>query len=139
MRFRQIDVVGYQTGALVAAELALALPTVVRRVVLMGVPVPDEDERESFGARHGRLAAVADGSHLQLEWNRVRTSVHERARSATVAAGFADKLANGPNAWWGLHAAMQYRRPNACVWSPSRPCCSGRAMRAGWTAAVRAN
>src|ERR1700735_5626875 len=38
MRFRQIDVVGYQTGALVATELALSLPSVVRRVVLMGVP-----------------------------------------------------------------------------------------------------
>ena len=30
MRFRQIDVLGYQTGALVAAELALALPGVVK-------------------------------------------------------------------------------------------------------------
>src|ERR1700761_4980199 len=44
MRFRQIDVVGYQTGALVAAELALALPTVVRRVVLMGGAGPDGAE-----------------------------------------------------------------------------------------------
>src|ERR1700737_1792365 len=48
MRFRQIDVLGYQAGALIAAELALALPTVVRRVVLMGVPAPDEAEREAF-------------------------------------------------------------------------------------------
>jgi pimeloyl-ACP methyl ester carboxylesterase len=108
MRFRQIDVLGYQTGALVAAELALALPTVVRRLVLMGVPVPDEGTRESFRRAPWPVAAAADGSHLQVEWNRTRTSVHEGAPVATIAAGFADKVANGPMAWWGLNAAMQY-------------------------------
>jgi pimeloyl-ACP methyl ester carboxylesterase len=108
MRFRQIDVLGYQTGALVAAELALALPAVVRRVVLMGVPMPDEGERESFRRAPWPVAPVADGSHLQVEWNRTRTSVHEGAPVATIAAGFADELANGAMAWWGLHAAMQY-------------------------------
>ena len=108
MRFRQIDVLGYQTGALVAAELALALPGVVRRLVLMGVPVPDESEREDFRRTPWPVAPVTDGSHLQVEWNRTRTSVHEGAELATIAAGFADKLANGPTAWWGLHAAMQY-------------------------------
>ena len=108
MRFRQLDVLGYQTGALVAAELALALPTVVRRLVLIGVPVPDEGERDSFRRAPWPLAPVPDGSHLQVEWDRTRTSVHADAPLATIAAGFADKLANGATAWWGLHAAMQY-------------------------------
>jgi len=108
MRFRQIDVLGYQTGALVAAELALSLPTVVRRLVLMGVPVPDEAERESFRRTPWPLAASADGSHLQTEWERTRSSVHDGAPLPVIAAGFADKLANGPQAWWGVHAAMHY-------------------------------
>ncbi len=108
MRFRQIDVLGYQTGALVAAEMALALPNVVRRLVLMGVPVPDEAERERFGRAPWPIAPAADGSHLQVEWNRTRTSVHEGAPLSIVAESFADKLTNGPLAWWGLHAAMQY-------------------------------
>jgi pimeloyl-ACP methyl ester carboxylesterase len=108
MRFRQIDVLGYQTGALVAAELALALPTVVRRVVLMGVPVPDEAERDSFRRAPWPIAPAADGSHLQVEWNRTRESVHADAPVEVIASGFADKIANGPRAWWGLHAAMQY-------------------------------
>ncbi len=108
MRFRQIDVLGYQSGALVAAELALALPTVVRRVVLMGVPLPDESERESFRRAPWPVAPLADGSHLLVEWNRTRTSVHESAPLASVADGFADTLANGATAWWGMQAAMQY-------------------------------
>jgi pimeloyl-ACP methyl ester carboxylesterase len=108
MRFRQIDVLGYQTGALVAAELALALPNVVRRVVLMGVPVPDEAERESFRRAPWPVPAVPDGSHLQVEWERTRGAVHDAAALQILAASFADKLANGPLAWWGTHAAMQY-------------------------------
>jgi pimeloyl-ACP methyl ester carboxylesterase len=108
MRFRQLDVLGYQTGALVAAELAMALPTVVRRVVLLGVPVPDEAERESFRRAPWPAAPSADGSHLQVEWNRTRNAVHEGAALESIAAGFADKLASGPLAWWGMQAAMQY-------------------------------
>jgi pimeloyl-ACP methyl ester carboxylesterase len=108
MRFRQIDVLGYQTGALVAAELALVLPAVVRRVVLMGVPVPDDAERENFRRTPWPLPPVVDGSHLQAEWDRTQTSVHAGAALETMAASFAEQLANGPMAWWGLHAAMQY-------------------------------
>jgi pimeloyl-ACP methyl ester carboxylesterase len=45
MRFRQIDVLGYHHGALIAAELAIARPQQVRRVVLVGVPATTEGER----------------------------------------------------------------------------------------------
>jgi pimeloyl-ACP methyl ester carboxylesterase len=45
MRFRQIDVLGYQGGSLLAAELAIVRPQQVRRVVLVGVPAMTEGER----------------------------------------------------------------------------------------------
>jgi pimeloyl-ACP methyl ester carboxylesterase len=45
MRFRQIDVLGYQAGSLVAAELAIGRPQQIRRVVLVGVPAMGEGER----------------------------------------------------------------------------------------------
>jgi pimeloyl-ACP methyl ester carboxylesterase len=45
MRFRQIDVLGYQQGSLVASELAIARPQQVRRLVLVGVPPTTEGER----------------------------------------------------------------------------------------------
>ena len=38
MRFRQVDVLGYHAGALVAIELAIARPQQVRRLILVGVP-----------------------------------------------------------------------------------------------------
>ena len=108
MRFRQIDVLGYQVGALAAVELALALPKVVRRVVLIGVPIPTEAEKEAFRRAPWPLQPVADGSHLAVEWNRVRESVHPGAPVATIARACAEVLANGPHAAWGLNAAMHY-------------------------------
>jgi pimeloyl-ACP methyl ester carboxylesterase len=48
MRFRQIDLLGAHSGAAVAAELAIARPKVVRRVVMVGAPALDEAERKSF-------------------------------------------------------------------------------------------
>jgi len=46
MRFRQIDVLGYHAGALVAIELAIGRPQQIRRVVLTGVP---EGARDRIG------------------------------------------------------------------------------------------
>ena len=41
LRLKQVDVLGYQTGALAAVELALARPEQVRRLILIGVPSSD--------------------------------------------------------------------------------------------------
>jgi pimeloyl-ACP methyl ester carboxylesterase len=48
MRFRQVDLLGAHSGAAVAAELAIARPRQVRRVILVGAPALDADERRSF-------------------------------------------------------------------------------------------
>jgi pimeloyl-ACP methyl ester carboxylesterase len=48
MRFRQIDLLGAHSGAAVAAEIAIARPKLVRRLVMIGAPVLDETERKSY-------------------------------------------------------------------------------------------
>jgi pimeloyl-ACP methyl ester carboxylesterase len=48
MRFRQIDLLGVRSGAAIAAEIAIARPKVVRRVVMVGAPVLDDTERKSW-------------------------------------------------------------------------------------------
>ncbi len=45
MRFRQLDVLGCGAGALIAVELALAMPQTVRRLVLTSVPLFSAAER----------------------------------------------------------------------------------------------
>jgi len=48
MRFRQLDLLGAHSGAAVAAELAISRPGVVRRVVMVGAPALDADQRRSY-------------------------------------------------------------------------------------------
>ena len=108
MRFRQIDIVGHHGGSLIAAELAIARPQQVRRVVLAGVPVSSETERENFRRSPWPVQPTEDGSYLTTEWRRSMEARGPGVSLEKVAQGFADKLRNGPNAWWGMHAALQY-------------------------------
>jgi pimeloyl-ACP methyl ester carboxylesterase len=48
MRFRQVDLLGTHSGAAVAAEIAIARPKLVRRIVMVGAPALDESERKSY-------------------------------------------------------------------------------------------
>lgn len=108
MRFRQIDVLGCHMGSLIAAELAIARPQQVRRVVLAGVQVSSEAERESFRRSPWPVQPTEDGSYLQTEWRRSMEARGPGVSLEKIARSFADKLRNGPNAWWGTHAALQY-------------------------------
>lgn len=116
MRFRQIDVLGYQAGALVAAEMAVARPKQIRRVVMVSVPVLNDAERDAF--RRGSSAATEDGSHLMVEWKRTMESYGAGVPLASVpmasvpleirARAFAEKLKSGIHPTWALAAAQQY-------------------------------
>lgn len=108
MRLRQVDLLGYHTGAAIAAEMAVARPDRVRRVVMVAVPVITAAEREAFDAMPWPAPLREDGSHLAEEWQR---TVRWRGPGVTLeqlAAGFAEKLRNGPQAWWGASAAMRW-------------------------------
>ncbi len=108
MRFRKVDLLGYHTGSLIATEVALARPDLVRRIVLAGVPLLTEEERAAFRKSPWPVPVAEDGSHLAQEWQR---SLQWRGPGVTleaVARGFAEKLRNGPQAWWGASAVMDY-------------------------------
>jgi pimeloyl-ACP methyl ester carboxylesterase len=108
MRFRQIDVLGYHTGSLVAAELAIMRPKQVRRVVLVAVPVLTESEREVVKRAYPPTQPVADGSHLASEWQRTADTYGRGAPVELVTQSFVEKLRNGVHAAWFTHAALQY-------------------------------
>src|SRR5579862_5767705 len=95
MRFRQIDVLGYQSGALIAAELAIARPKQVRRVVLVSVPALSDADRESFRQVQAPSAVVPDGSHLMSEWHRVRDAYGPGVPAEVAANAFAERLRSG--------------------------------------------
>jgi pimeloyl-ACP methyl ester carboxylesterase len=108
MRFRSIDLLGYHTGTTIATELAIARPQIVRRLVLVAVPVLTAEERAAFSRSPWPVPVEEDGGHLLKEWQR---SLYWRGPGVTLemlARGFAEKLHNGPHAWWGANAVMQY-------------------------------
>jgi pimeloyl-ACP methyl ester carboxylesterase len=108
LRLRQVDLLGYQTGSLVAAELAIARPDQVRRVLLAGVPVFDAKEREAYNARPWPGKAREDGSHLVEEWQRVRRSRGAAAPRHRLGEDLAAALRAGDAAAWLPAAAANY-------------------------------
>jgi pimeloyl-ACP methyl ester carboxylesterase len=108
MRLRQIDLLGCQTGALIAAELAISRPTQIRRVVLASVPALNAAERADFLRAPWPAAPSEDGSYLLAEWRRSTANAKGSAMLDVAARRIAAMLDNGPNASWGMRAAAQY-------------------------------
>ncbi len=106
MRFRQIDVLGYQTGAFVAAELAITRPKQIRRVVMVSVPVLNDSDRDVF--RRGPAAPAEDGSHLMSEWRRIQDTYGSSVALELRTRELADRLRNSVQTSWSLAAAQQY-------------------------------
>jgi pimeloyl-ACP methyl ester carboxylesterase len=108
MRLRQIDVMGCQTGALIAADLAITRPAQIRRVVWAAVPALNEAERAEFTRSPWPGPASEDGSHLLREWRRAAAAAQQTLPADTAARRIATILCNGANASWGMHAAVRY-------------------------------
>ena len=108
MRLRQVDLLGYHTGAAIAAEMAIARPERVRRIVMVAVPVLTPAERAAFDAKPWPVPPREDGAHLVEEWQRTMDWRGPGVTLGQLAAGFAEKLRNGPQAWWGVAAAAHW-------------------------------
>jgi pimeloyl-ACP methyl ester carboxylesterase len=108
MRFRKVDLLGLHTGALIATEVALLRPELVRRMVMIGVPMLDEAERDAFRRAPWPVPIAEDGSHVLQEWQRSLQWRGPGVSLEALARGFAEKLRNGPQAWWGASAVMEY-------------------------------
>jgi pimeloyl-ACP methyl ester carboxylesterase len=106
MRFRQIDLLGYRLGALIGAEIAVARPKQVRRVVMVSVPVLNDTDRDAFRRSFGLPSE--DGSHLMAEWKRNQETYGSAVPLETRNRAFAEKLKSGNHGAWALAAAQQY-------------------------------
>jgi|SRR5579872_5770791 len=106
MRFRQIDVLGFQAGSLIAAELAIARPKQIRRVVMVSVPVLNDSERDAV--RRAPWQPAEDGSHLIAEWRRTTEVAGSGVPLDKRTRAFADRLRSGVHSSWALSAAQQY-------------------------------
>lgn len=103
-----IDLLGYHTGVLIAAELALLRPAQIRRLVLIGIPVFNEDERAAFEKTPWPVPFKEDGSSLVEEWNRLLHWRGPGVELPTLRRFFTEKQRAGERGWWGARAVFRH-------------------------------
>lgn len=102
MRFRQIDLLGYHSGSLVAIELAIARPQQIRRVALVGVP---DSARE-------RISLMSTQSVMVLRPRDDLWESTQRMRDRLPRARFVDLPDHGPTLFdVGSEAVANALRP----------------------------
>lgn len=100
-----VDLVGYHTGALLAAEIAARYPRSVRRLVLVSYPLFTPERRAALKTD---TVLAEDGSALLAEW---RSTFGVRPPGQTVeqaARIVAEKQRPGTRAGWAMMAVRGY-------------------------------
>ena len=108
LRLRAVDVFGYQLGAQLAAELAIARPQQVRRVMLWGLPSLTGQDRHALAQPSVALGARDDGGDVIEEWRRTLERRGPGVATTTLAEDFGDRLRAGSSAAQASAAALDY-------------------------------
>ncbi|HKU15387.1 MAG TPA: alpha/beta fold hydrolase [Steroidobacteraceae bacterium] len=108
LRLRAVDVFGYQLGALVTAELAIARPQQVRRVILWGAPCHSSQERATLLQNTTTPGAREDGADVAEEWQRTLQRRGANVPPGALAEEFADRLRAGSSGTRALAAGIDY-------------------------------
>jgi pimeloyl-ACP methyl ester carboxylesterase len=112
-RSQPLDVFGFHTGALLAFELALAIPERVGRLVVSGVPMRPEAERARLlAAARATPAPTEDGAEV-LErsaalWRYVVTDRVPGVPLDRAVALYAEKNRTLDRAWWAYDGVWSY-------------------------------
>ena len=108
LRVRSVDVFGYQLGALLAAELAIARPQTVRRVMLWGAPCYSPQERAALLQNVTTPGTRDDGSDVTEEWRRLIERRGANVPPAALADELGDRLRAGANGTRAFSAALDH-------------------------------
>lgn len=105
----RVDLLGFHSGCLVAAEMAILAPGRVRQLVLIDIPFFDPETQRKF---HGQVAKPLDLSHdldsLGKAWEfnvASREGVVPLARAFDM---FVDQVSTGQRDFFCFHAAFTY-------------------------------
>lgn len=106
---RPVDLMGYHTGSMIAAQLAAERPAMVRRIVMIAAPIFTEEERAALRQHYGPVEPALDGSHLVKRWQSFVHHFLGRGLSlAHVADMFPEGLLGRSRSWWGHNAAFSF-------------------------------
>ncbi|MBL8270310.1 alpha/beta fold hydrolase [Steroidobacter sp.] len=108
LRLRNVDLAGYQLGALVAAELAISRPQLIRRVLLWGVPAYGVQERAALLQNVPSPGSRDDGSDVLEDWRRTLDRRGPGAPIGALADDFGDRLRAGSAGARSFAAMLEY-------------------------------
>lgn len=103
-----IDLLGYHTGSMVAAEAARQRPGQVGRIVMIAAPVFTADELVQMQATYAEVPLDEAGTPFRQMWASVVAHRGPGATLEMLAESFAENLRAGENYEWGHRAAFAY-------------------------------
>lgn len=106
---QQVDLFGFHSGALIAAELARVRAAQIRRLVLIGIPYVSGDEHAYWRARLALPTMLTEElAQFEERWSYFVTG---RSKSVSLMRGFenfVDELLAYPYGWWGHEAVFTF-------------------------------
>lgn len=117
LRPETIDVFGYHTGTLLAAEFALSNPYLVGRLVLSGIPWrTDEERKQRLSAARQTPPLTEDGAAVLARfaslWRYVVTDRLPAMPLARAAELFVEKANALDRFWWPYEGVWSYSIPD---------------------------
>ena len=104
-----VDLFGYHTGTLLAAEIAAAKSIAVARLVLIGIPFFDGEERDAWRAKLvDRRALTERFDQFATRWDYFVTHRTPGLSLARAFDCFVDELKAYPRDWWAHDALFDY-------------------------------
>ena len=112
----EIDVLGYHTGCLIAVELAVIRPDLVRRLILPGLPFYTGEGRKAAYADNATPDIIApDGSHLTSKWDFSTGATSVGLPLERGQEHFNDAMQCYPDCWKAYHAVFTYETEKQLV------------------------
>ena len=107
VKIKQTHLVGHHTGAVIAAEVAVSYPKRIKKLVLSGCPLINEERRRAHKSSMDADKEREDGSHLVSLWQR-RRSFYPKRRPDLLTRFMADALLSGENRIRGHDMVWEY-------------------------------
>ena len=101
-----VDVLGFFTGSKIAVALALTRPQQVRRVILLGAPLYNDEELATERETYAPDVYDWDAGHLLKWWSHLKAGAPTPYPLSLFARHFAEIQRGGPDSWWGHKAAF---------------------------------
>lgn len=107
--FAKVDLLGYHTGCLIAVDLAIERPDLVRKLCLVAVPYYVSEERQQdMLSRQDRTPYTEEGRRVSELWDR---TVKRRADGVTLKQAikiFQERMRAGDKEWWAYQSVFTY-------------------------------